>query len=86
MHGDVVGNDSEDEEFLDRAEEFEKAYNFRFEVSLALFVPSSCRRTVLQLISEFTACQVRVNMRLSCMRVGVIPQEASRSLPWVLLC
>ena len=48
-HGDVVGNDSEDEEFLDRAEEFEKAYNFRFEVSLALFVPSSCRRTVLQL-------------------------------------
>ena len=38
MYGDVVGNDSEDEEFLDRAEEFEKAYNFRFEVSPSLLV------------------------------------------------
>ena len=38
MYGDVVGHDSEDEEFLDRAEEFEKAYNFRFEVSPALQV------------------------------------------------
>ena len=34
----MVGNDSEDEEFLDRAEEFEKVYNFRFEVSPALLV------------------------------------------------